>query len=487
MSSSSTSFSSSRLLRYLAVAATLAVAGACGGDDDAAEPTDSATTPEPADEPTAEPATEPTEPAPEPTAATEPTEPAPATTAATTDSAPDGDVELGDSYRGVTADSIKIGVLLLDLELLKESAGIELKWGDNEGQYREAIAAVNDAGGVLGRMIDPVYVYVDPLSETGYQEACVQLTEDEQVFAVIGFVRPADSALCYTETGDTPFVGYLSDITSDVFERSVLPIVTSNPLPERLDVALVDVVAETGALEGKTIAVLGNTDERNAVVAEALAANGYEAVDMVVTNQPTDDVVADAAELDIVIERWASQGVDYVVDTTGLDRPLAAANRAGFEADWATNRGTVLSLSRFESGATEAEIARTVVVQEPQVELIYESGHEPTVACVDRWDELHPEEPAVFFPGEDDVDNLQRIARSCNQAQTFALIAATAGPELTAESFAAALDEVGSYDVAMQPYASLTAEKWDAGDLVALYTWDSEAQDFVAGDFIDIG
>ena len=461
------------------VLALTVVASACGDDDD------TATTSEP-DAPAATteaPAPETTAAAPETTAAAT----SPATTAAEpADTSAPAD-ELTDSYRGVTADSIKIGVLLLDLELLKESAGVELKWGDNEGQYREAIETVNENGGVLGRMLDPIFVYVDPLSETGYQEACVQLTQDEQVFAAIGFVRPASAALCYTETGDTPFVGYLSDITSDVFESSVLPLVTSNPLPERLDVALVDVVADTGALEGKTIAILGNNDERNQLVTETLTGHGYEVTDAVVTNQPTDDAAADAAELDVIVERWASMGIDYILDTTGLDRVLAAANRAGFEADWATNRGTILSLSRFESGATEAEIARAVVVSEPQVEVIYESGDALTVECVDRWDANHPEEPAVFFPGPDDVDNLQRIARSCNQAQTFAKIAEAAGPDLTPETFADAVANMGTYAVAMQPFASLSAEKWDAGDVVALYTWDSAAQDYVAGDLINIG
>ena len=463
-----------RSIAGLVLSAAVLVA-ACGDDDDDSESTQAPATTE------AAPAT--TEAAAATTAAPATTEAAPATTEPSEESS----VELTDSYRGVTADSIKIGVLLLDLVKLKETAGVDLKWGDNEGQYREAIAAVNENGGVLGRILDPVFIYVDPLSETGYQEACVQLTEDEQVFAAIGFVRPASAALCYTETGDTPFVGYLSDITSDVFEQSVLPTVTSNPLPERLDQALVDVVADTGALEDKTIAILGNTDERNQLVTDTLTGHGFEVTDAVITNQPTDDAAADAAELDVVIERWASLGIDYVIDTTGLDRVLAAANRAGFEADWATNRGSILSLSRFESGATEAEIARTVVVQEPQVEVVYESGHAPTVECVDRWDANHPEEPAVFFPGPDDVDNLQRIARSCNQAQTFAMIAAAAGPDLTAESFAAAVADVGSYELAMQPFASLSADKWDAGDAVALYTWDADAQDYKAGDLIDIG
>jgi hypothetical protein len=456
------------------IAAAAVLFAACGDDDD-----DSSGDTEAAAVETTAAAVETTE-----AAAPETTEAADTTAAESTETTAS---ELTDSYRGVTADSIKVGFLLLALVTLKENAGVELLWGDNEGQYREAIATVNDNGGILGRMIDPVFVYVDPLSETGYQEACVQLTQDEEVFAVLGFLRPAEGALCYTETGDTPFVGYLSDITSDVFERSVLPLVTSNPLPERLDAALVSVVGDTGAFEGKTIAVLGGTAERNQIIADELAALGYEVADSVVTNSPSDDAVADAAELDIVIERWSSLGVNYVVDTAGLDRPLAAANRAGFQADWATNVGSILSLSRFESGATEAEVARAVVVQEPQVELIYESGHEPTVDCVDNWDEKHPDEKAVFFPGEGDLDNLQRIARSCNQVQTFAMIAEGAGADLTAETFAASIAEMGSYEVPMQPFASLSADKWDAGDLVALYAWDTAKQDFVAGDFIDIG
>ncbi len=468
-----------RSIAGLVMAATLFVA-ACGDDDDSDSTQAPATT-------EAAPAT--TEGAAATTAAPATTEAAPATTEAApgTTEASSASGELTDSYRGVTAESIKIGVLLLDLVKLKESAGVELKWGDNQAQYQEAIDTINENGGVLGRQLDPIFVFVDPLSETGYQEACVQLTEDEQVFAVIGFVRPASAALCYTGTGDTPFVGYLSDITSDVFEQSTLPMITSNPLPERLDEALVNVVADSGALEGKTIAILGNTDARNQLVTDTLTARGYEVTDAVVTNQPTDDAAADGAELDVVIERWSSMGIDYVLDTSGLDRVLAAANRAGFEADWATNRGTLLSLSRFESGATEAEIARAVVVSEPQVEVIYDSGDQPTVDCVDRWNANHPDEQAVFFPGEDDVDNLQRIARSCNQAQTFALIAETAGADLTAASFADAVTKVGSSAGARQPFASLSADKWDAGDVVALYAWDAGAQDYKAGDLINIG
>ena len=474
-------------IRWVAAVAALAlVAAACGDDDDDDGADDTAAATAEVTETAAPTAAPTTEAAPDTTSA--PSTEAPSTEPPATDAPPTTvGGELTASYRGVTPESIKVGVLLIDAEKLLANAGVELNWGDNQGQYQEAIDAVNEAGGVLGRTIEPVYVFVDPLSETGYEEACVQLTQDEEVFAVIGFTRPADAALCYTETGDTPFVGYLSDITSDVFERSVLPVITSNALPERLDVALAEVIADEGVLEGKTIAVIGNTEERNQLVTDTLAAAGYEVVSQTVTAQPTDDEVADATELDVVVQKWISEGVDFVVDTAGLDRTLAAANRAGYEADWATNRTSILSLSRFESGATEAEVARTMVVSEPPVELTYEQGHEPTVECVDRWNANHPEEPAVFYPQEDELDNLSRIARTCQQVGTFAMIAALAGPDLTTDSFAAAVDEVGSFDIAMLPAASLSADKWDANDTVTLFTWDAAKGDFVGGDNIDIG
>ena len=109
------------------------------------------------------------------------------------------------------------------------------------------------------------------------------------------------------------------------------------------------------------------------------------------------------------------------------------------------------------------------------------------MACVDNWNTKHPEEPAVFYPGPDDLDNLQHIVRPCNQLQTFALIAAAAGPDLTSETYTASAKSLGKYNVAMQPFASLTADKSDAGDVVALYSWDTDKGDFVAGPFIDIG
>ena len=67
------------------------------------------------------------------------------------------------------------------------------------------------------------------------------------------------------------------------------------------------------------------------------------------------------------------------------------------------------------------------------------------------------------------------------------MIAEKAGPDLNPDTYGAAVAGLGKYSVAMQPFASLSADKSDAGDVVTLYAWDAGKKDFVAGPFIDIG
>src|SRR5204863_8645869 len=63
----------------------------------------------------------------------------------------------------------------------------------------------NSVGGINGRKIVPVYARFDPLSNDSKQAACLALTEDAKVFAVLdpsGFSGAA--VLCLTEAPHTP-------------------------------------------------------------------------------------------------------------------------------------------------------------------------------------------------------------------------------------------------------------------------------------------
>ncbi|MCY3616342.1 MAG: hypothetical protein OXG66_01595, partial [Acidimicrobiaceae bacterium] len=135
------------------------VAAACGDDDEEPAsqpeaPAEPAVDPDPepdapAEEPEApaeEPEPEPEAPAEEPEATAEEPEPEPEEAAEEPEPEPEPPA-LTASYRGVTEDSISVGVLLIDKDLLFEVANVLLNWGDNVAQYQEAIDAINEAGG----------------------------------------------------------------------------------------------------------------------------------------------------------------------------------------------------------------------------------------------------------------------------------------------------------------------------------------------------
>src|SRR5215470_7051099 len=86
----------------------------------------------------------------------------------------------------MTKDQIKLGVTYVDLSALK-SRGINLNHGDYEKSFN---AVIND------RKIVPVYAPIDPVGTDPAQAACVKLTEDDKVFAVVGFFLN-DGPLCY--------------------------------------------------------------------------------------------------------------------------------------------------------------------------------------------------------------------------------------------------------------------------------------------------
>jgi ABC-type branched-subunit amino acid transport system substrate-binding protein len=87
---------------------------------------------------------------------------------------------------GVTNDQIKVGITYVDLEALRP-VGIKIDHGDYETSFKTVIDDINANGGVNGRKIVPVFAPVNPVGTDPAQAACLKLTEDQKVFAVVGF------------------------------------------------------------------------------------------------------------------------------------------------------------------------------------------------------------------------------------------------------------------------------------------------------------
>src|SRR5262245_40868346 len=154
-------------------------------------------------------------------------------------------VPAGADDSAVTKDKIKLGVSYVDLAAVR-AAGINRDHGDYEKAYNTVIDDLNAKGGVNGRKIEPVFEAIDPIGTDPAQEACVKLTEDEKVFAVIGQFQ-GDAPLCYVEQHKTPIVG--GTITAEYLKRAKAPWYTLEAGDADTGV-LSDALAKTGECKG---------------------------------------------------------------------------------------------------------------------------------------------------------------------------------------------------------------------------------------------
>ncbi|HXY28723.1 MAG TPA: ABC transporter substrate-binding protein, partial [Acidimicrobiales bacterium] len=110
----------------------------------------------------------------------------------------------GQAAPGVTPTSITVGVTYPDVAAIRSIINVDP--GDYRGAYTALFDQINARGGIDGRKIVPVFAAVDPLGTAGAATACTQLTEDDKVFAVLGFFQAADTA-CYVNEHDVPIIG----------------------------------------------------------------------------------------------------------------------------------------------------------------------------------------------------------------------------------------------------------------------------------------
>ena len=220
---------------------------------------------------------------------------------------------------GVTDDTIKIGVSYIDLEALGDI--VDLDFGDYEATYQALFDDINASGGIHGRQIEAVYTPVTPVGTDSADAACVHLTEDEDVFAVIGYFQD-DAVLCPVSTHATAVIG--GNITEERYAQAEAPWFSTEP-GQDAEVGAVRTMAEAGELDGNlgVFATILNEDDLNEVFLPLLDELGIEPVDSAVLDAPSDDVTAQNQATAVIAERFRSEGIDQVLAIAGAPLPLA--------------------------------------------------------------------------------------------------------------------------------------------------------------------
>ena len=302
-------------------------------------------------------------------------------------------VVLTASAPGVTAETIKIGVPYVDTTAIGWSPT-----HDASVIWQVAADTINANGGVLGRMLELVTISVSPVDAVAQDAACVELTEDEEVFAAIGVIR-GELPLCYTELHDTIVVNtYATDAVT--YERSVAPLIGFLRLAERAVEAQLATLIDSGLLAGRKVALSATptTIELADTMSGILENAGIEVVSITNYQSPSSDKFAIDNELDVNVEKWRSDGADAVVAVPGASVPTTGAlSRNAWDGVYVITDASGANLGLLEGfgyGA-EALVGAVAIVPADEADL-YDAGQAGVKECVDTFDDAFDEDLQRF-------------------------------------------------------------------------------------------
>ena len=464
------------------------VAASCGGNDDdgdadapaPAPATEAPATAEPEPEPEPpEPEAEeaaPAEPEPEPDGLAEaPEEEEPEFQPAPTEE-PEPEIELTATWRGVTADTITIGVTYLDADLLVELGFSPATWGDQELQIQALVDDINERGGINGRQLVALTDKYNPIGATEAEAACLRLTEDNEVFAILfGFLGPAEVAnTCIVGTQETILVGGI--ITPERLAEARAPWVNERATREVSSGALFTLLEAEGMLQGRSIAVVADLSAAPQLenVTNLLREHGVEPVLETATSSQVADLIAQNQEWATLSERIRASGADTLLLVGNASAGVENARLNGLEVDiWATDSA---GLGANIGANVDPESARGVITVGPMTNAQIFETDPRFKECLDAFNARHPD-IEIKHPDTLEVGEplwFTSLSFHCRFFQMLELLLTAAGPNLTHETFAEAIANIGEFSVAGQPYASLGPDKLSSNDSFQLLEQDPD-------------
>jgi ABC-type branched-subunit amino acid transport system substrate-binding protein len=398
---------------------------------------------------------------------------APGTTAAgvtSTTAGPATTVPLTASFRGVTADSIKIGFPYIDLEALAKSGLIKISHGPYADIIKALVDDVNASGGVNGRKLELVSMKYSAIGSTEQLADCTKLTEDEKVFAVLNGFTSGQNDLCVTQQHSTIMIDgqAISDATR---AKATAPWVTWIASTDRLVSALVKVLDTNGTLKGHTIGIYAVADQSAevAIAKKALTDAGYTVADTEVNDTTGTDVQASNAKDKVIAQHLSDSKVDVLID---IAQSIPGAN---FDAV-----GYHPSIFNLYAGNIAAAAFTNPLGKFPTVAGLQAGSADDAYAsdafkqCMAIYKKASGVD--VVTPEQEDLSGKSSgfvgLMNACTALDIFVAAAKAAGPNLTNDTFKSGLESLGKISLPNTPAASFGPNKDDGQDSFQLFSFD---------------
>ncbi len=339
---------------------------------------------------------------------------------------------------GVTDDAVRIGVTFVDTASL-EAVGLNYDLGEHENVYNALFDAINAEGGIHGRQIEPVFAPVDPTTIEPAEAACVELTEDADVFMVVGFFL-TDAVTCPVGTHETAVIG--GEITDQRLGQATAPWISWLPDSDRQG-AVIQAMYDAGELDG-TVGVWANArDEQQVddVIVPALEEVGVEVVEVGIEEGA--DTTALQASTRTIAERFDAAGVDTVVlaGASGQDWPAAMDDNTSYRPKLLFLDAIAVTAYSTNAATTETSILEGAVAG---------GGYGPDQAryeeatmqeCIQRLSDAGLETPTPEESGDDPSNQPYQAAfQACPDVVLMQAWLEAAGEDLNYGTLEAAID-----------------------------------------------
>jgi ABC-type branched-subunit amino acid transport system substrate-binding protein len=387
---------------------------------------------------------------------------------------------------GVTKDSIKVGIALIQFSAIADF--VDYKFGDTKKIAQIFVDNINQNGGINGRKIIPVFKEYPPIpgGKPDPLSLCTAWAEDDKVFAVLGvFIDfTGQGQLCLTKQHKVIHIGH--ELDQPWIDAAGGLMLTPDATKEGVSAALVNLLASTGRLKGKTVAVVGdkNNESRvNNVIVPALKKAKAKTGSTAILNITGTDTTAAQAQVDSFVEKWKTEGVNavFLAGNNVSAKQFAESITAGMpKVQLITDTDTALAQARDEqkagknpnpyqgmlsgTGLTPTERWATKGPLLQQCVAIYEKATNTTVPG--------PDQRKVDTDGKT-IETDQAITDFCGELFMFRDIATKVGPDLTTANWLKTVNTMGPIAIVPDKFASLCKGKYAAEDSFRLVSYDS--------------
>jgi ABC-type branched-subunit amino acid transport system substrate-binding protein len=389
--------------------------------------------------------------------------------------------------QGVTKDSIKIGIPLIQFSAIKDF--VDYTFGDTEAVSRVFVDYINENGGINGRKIVPVYKEYPPIpgGQPDPLSLCTSFTEDDKVFAVLGvFIDfTGQGQLCLAKEHEVIHIGHELD-QPWIDEAPGGLMLTPDATKETVAAAVVSLLSSTGRLKGKTVAVVGDKNNESRVddvIMPALKKAKVKTGSKAILNITGTDTTAAQAQVDSFIEKWKTEGVNmvFLAGNNVSAKQFAESIKEGLpKATLVTDTDTTLDQAKGEQDAGknpnpyEGMISGLGLTQSERW-----ANKSPILQqCVDIYEKATgetvpgPDERKTTSDGKS-INTDQAVTDACGDLFMFKAIAEKVGKNLTVKNWQKTVDSFGKIDLPPDKFASLCKGKYAAEDSFRLVSYDS--------------